>query len=222
MIAYLRGEPVHFGEDSVILRVGDVGYTVLMPRRDLGALQVEGGSLSPRVEVWVESIVRENQQTLFGFLDLEDQEWFRLLLGVPGVGGRMALSLVSAFPSVELQALIVQKQASQLCRAEGIGPKLANRVVQELQKKAQTWQSTKQAHSFEERMVSSYSATGMHQEEVLQALCALGYKRLEAEHGLALAWKHAPSSEGTSADWVRLSLQHLSGALAKSHDALKQ
>ncbi len=198
MISYFRGEPVYYREDSIILRVQDVGYTVFMTERDMQKAKEHAP-----VDIWVETIMRENGCTFFGFLCMESLQWFRYLLLVPGVGGKMALSLLSFFPLEELLLLIKEKKISSLCRAEGVGTKLAQRVVQELSARVEKWEHKKH-----------FSLLPSQSEKVIQGLCALGYTPGEAQKAWE-ALKTSPSftPDMVVTDMIRMALGHLSPVL---------
>src|SRR6266852_2763458 len=127
MIAKLRGTIDALGEDSAVIDVNGVGYLVSCPSRTLGALRVGQDAV-----LAIETQVREDRIQLFGFSDPAERDWFRLLQTVQGVGGRVALAILSALAPDKLVQVIAAGDRAALTRADGVGPKLATRVLAEL------------------------------------------------------------------------------------------
>ncbi|HQA19126.1 MAG TPA: Holliday junction branch migration protein RuvA, partial [Novosphingobium sp.] len=132
MIAKLTGTFDDFGPDWAVIDVGGVGYLVHCSARTLDGLGVRGG----RVTVHTEMQVSENDMRLIGFASASEREWFRLLTGIQGVGSKMALAVLSALTVEELQRACAGGDAAMVARAQGVGPKLAARIVNELKDKA--------------------------------------------------------------------------------------
>ena len=130
MIAHLTGQVIWRGEDSLILTTGGVGYLVHVPRALARSVASDAS-----VSVWIETLVREDAITLYGFETLYGQHLFRLLLSVQGVGARLALGLLSTFTPLVLVHLVKLKDKKTLVQADGVGPKLAERLVLELKDK---------------------------------------------------------------------------------------
>lgn len=131
MIARLRGQLAEATADHAVLDVGGVGYLVQASARTLAALGPTGGD----VMLFTEMQVREDAITLFGFGSAGERDWFRLLTSVQGVGGRVALSILSVLDSNELARAIAGGDKAMVSRANGVGPKLAMRIVNELKDK---------------------------------------------------------------------------------------
>ena len=131
MIAKLTGTLDDFGPDWAVIDVAGVGYLIHCSARTLDALGVRGDS----VTAYTQLQVSENDMRLIGFSSAGEREWFRLLTGVQGVGSKMALAVLSALPSDELQRAIGAGDAAMVARAQGVGPKLASRIVNELKDK---------------------------------------------------------------------------------------
>lgn len=132
MIAKLTGTLDDFGPDWAVIDVGGVGYLVHCSAKTLSALGVRGD----RVTVHTELQVSENDMRLIGFASGAEREWFRLLTGVQGVGSKMALAVLSALSTEDLQRACAGGDAASVARAQGVGPKLAGRIVNELKDKA--------------------------------------------------------------------------------------
>ena len=131
MIAKLTGLLDSTAEDSLIINVGGVGYLVFCSVRTLNTLSAQGGSIS----VFIETHVREDHIHLYGFADQLEQEWFKLLTTVQGVGAKVALAMLSiTAPDALMQAIAAADKAA-ITQAPGVGPKLANRIISELKDK---------------------------------------------------------------------------------------
>lgn len=131
MIASLRGLVERVGEDSAIIDVGGVGYLVFCSARTLSALPRPGEATSLRVETHV----REDHIHLYGFATESERTWFRLLCTVQGVGARIALAILAVLSPAEIARAIAAQDRAAIGRANGVGPKLAVRVVTELKDK---------------------------------------------------------------------------------------
>lgn len=185
MIAKLRGRVDSLGESFVILDVGGVGYFLWCSRQTLGFLTLGAENIT----LWVETVMKAEQLVLYGFSSFEEQECFRLLNTVQGVGGRMALALLSVAPSLRLLQAIAGQDGTFLTQADGVGPKLANRVVQELKEKVH-----KLKNVIVECSAISKPAESSLREEALSALLNLGYRRLEALEALVQAEREMPQA----------------------------
>jgi holliday junction DNA helicase RuvA len=131
MIARLSGILAETSADTAIVDVGGVGYLVHTSARMLDALGPVGGE----VLILTELQVREDAWTLFGFGSAGERESFRALTSVQGVGGRLALAILSILPPDELARAVSSGDKAMVARANGVGPKLAARIVNELQGK---------------------------------------------------------------------------------------
>lgn len=131
MIARLSGILAEVAAETAVIDVGGVGYQVLCSARTLDALGPAGGE----VLLLTELQVREDAWTLFGFGSAEERGAFRALTSIQGVGGRLALSILSALSPDELARAVSQGDKAMIGRANGVGPKLAARIANELQGK---------------------------------------------------------------------------------------
>lgn len=132
MIGKLSGLIDSVGQDSMILDVGGVGYLVFASARTLDRLPPSGTPAS----LLIDTHVREDHIHLYGFSEAEEQTWFRHLSSVQGVGARMALAILSVLPPADLAQAIAAQDRTALTRANGVGPKIAGRIVSELKDKA--------------------------------------------------------------------------------------
>jgi len=131
MIARLSGILAETGADTAVIDVGGVGYQLLCSARTLDALGRVGGE----VLVLTELQVREDAWTLFGFGSAAERDAFRALTSIQGVGGRLALAILSILSPDELARAVGQGDKAMIGRANGVGPKLAARIANELQGK---------------------------------------------------------------------------------------
>ena len=132
MIARLRGLLVSFASDQAVIDVQGVGYLVFASTRTLSQL----GAIGDEVVLHTEMQVSEDDIRLIGFASAEERDWFRLLTSVQGVGARVALAILSALTGDELHRAIASGNKAMVARAQGVGPKLAQRIVNELKDKA--------------------------------------------------------------------------------------
>jgi Holliday junction DNA helicase RuvA len=131
MIAKLAGVVEQIEPDAAVIDVGGVGYLAFCSTRTIGRLPLPGSA----ARLLIETHVREDHIHLYGFIDAAERDWFRLLTTVQGVGARLALSLLSAVPPEKLGLAILAQDKPALAQAEGVGPRLAARIVNELRDK---------------------------------------------------------------------------------------
>ncbi|MCB2065075.1 MAG: Holliday junction branch migration protein RuvA, partial [Erythrobacter sp.] len=132
MIAKLTGRLDETGADWAVIDVQGVGYLVHCSAKTLAAL----GSAGDACTLYTDLQVSENDMRLLGFAEAGERDWFRLLTGVQGVGSKMALAVLSALSAGELRQACAAGDAASVARAQGVGPKLAGRIVNELRDKA--------------------------------------------------------------------------------------
>ncbi|HEX8301668.1 Holliday junction branch migration protein RuvA [Sphingomonas sp.] len=132
MIAHLQGRLAAIGADHAVIDVNGVGYLVGASARTLDAL----GAIDNLVTIHTEMLVSEDSIRLMGFASAAERDWFRLLTSVQGVGAKVALAILSILSPEEAQAAVARADAAMIARANGVGPKLAQRIVNELKDKA--------------------------------------------------------------------------------------
>lgn len=132
MIAKLTGRLDSSGADHAVIDVGGVGYLVEASARTLDALGAIGGD----VTIHTEMLVGQDFLRLLGFAKAEERDWFRLLTSVQGVGTKVALAILSALEIGDLQRALASSDSAMVARANGVGPKLAQRICNELKDKA--------------------------------------------------------------------------------------
>ncbi len=184
MIAQLTGLVASRADGACVIDVNGVGYLVHASTPCLAGLPAP----PERAQVLTELQVREDAFTLFGFADAAERDWFRLLTTVQGVGGRVALNILSVLPPAALAAAIAGADKGRLGQASGVGPKLAARLVTELRDKAGA--IFPQAGGPLPAVPQGVAA------ELLSALLNLGYRRPEAEAALARAAAALPEDAG--------------------------
>lgn len=202
MIAKLTGLIDAIGETSLILDVGGVGYLVSCSSRTLGSL----GHKGEQATLSIETIMRAESLHLYGFQDQSEQDCFRLLTTVQGVGTRMGLALLSALSPADIYQAIGAQDKVSLTRAEGVGPKLASRIVTELKDKIPKDLAYTAVHY-------SHPAASPLADEAVSALVNLGYRRLEA---MAAVHKAQQELGGTASlnDLIRQGLSLVSRGAA--------
>jgi len=194
MIARLTGTLAETAADSAVIDVAGVGYQVLASTRTLDALGPIGGE----VMLLTELQVREDSMTLFAFGSAGERESFRALTSVQGVGGRVALSILSVLDPAELARAVAQGDKAMIARASGVGPKLAMRIANELQGKLGSPALAGAAGAPVPR--------GGAAQDALSALANLGFKPAEASAAVAAA--NEELGEGATLDaLVRLALR---------------
>jgi holliday junction DNA helicase RuvA len=186
MIAKLSGLLDSVGTDHCIVDCGGVGYLVFCSARTLRRVGDAGTAVSLRIEMQV----REDAITLFGFVDLSERDWFRRLTTVQGVGSRVALALLSVLEPDKLGQAIAAQDRTALVQADGVGPKLANRLISELKDKvADLYMGGGPVAAGPAGAVTS-GAAGVTNDAV-SALVNLGYRRAEAFTAVAAAVQKA-------------------------------
>jgi Holliday junction DNA helicase RuvA len=201
MIAKLKGILDSVGTNWAILDVSGVGYLVYCSTKTLAQLTKVGDPYT----LYTETIVREDLFNLYGFATEEERDCFRLLTTVQGVGMKAGLAILSVVDPLQLQDAIVRQDHSLLTQADGIGPKLATRIVHELKDKVRNLN-----HSNVISINARTAYTSLYQD-ALSALLNLGYRTFEANQAVAFA-KQQPHN--TVEDVIRISLTRLSQAKA--------
>jgi Holliday junction DNA helicase RuvA len=201
MIAKLTGLLDDTGPDWAVIDVNGVGYLVHCSARTLERLGIRGD----RVVVHTEMQVSETDQRLIGFASAAERDWFRLLTAVQGVGSKVALAILSALTTEELQRACGGGDAAMVARANGVGPKLASRIVNELKDKAGGLPTAPGVQG-----AAVAAPAGSASADAVSALQNLGFKPAIA--GAAVA--HAVDELGEDAglnDLVRVALKKAAG-----------
>lgn len=176
MIAKLTGRLDSSGAGHAVIDVGGVGYLVEASARTLDALGPAGGE----VTIHTEMLVGEDFLRLLGFARAEERDWFRLLTSVQGVGAKVALAILSALEVAELQRALATGDSAMIARANGVGPKLAQRITHELKDKAGALGGIAGS-------AGASVPTGGPLADAVAALTGLGFKPGEASSAVAAA-----------------------------------
>lgn len=203
MIAKLTGILDDFGPDWAVIDVNGVGYMVFCSARTLQAFGVRGD----RVTVHTEMQVSETDMRLIGFTSAGERAWFRLLTHVQGVGSKVALAILSALTVEELQKACAQGDAAMIARANGVGAKLAARIVNELKDKAGGMMFSGPGVA-----VSGGGAVpdGNAAADAVSALQNLGFKPATAAQAVTLAVEELGEDAGLNA-LIRVALKKAAG-----------
>jgi Holliday junction DNA helicase RuvA len=189
MIATLRGEITQIEDTALIIEVGGVGLRVSVPAPLRGRMRV--GEI---LLLYTHLVVREDALTLYGFESQSERELFNILLGVDGVGPRVALSVLSTMTIDAVQRAVFADEAEILSRVPGVGKKTAQKMALHLKDKLKPMDAFAQ--------VAAMSDTD---SEVLAALTALGYSVVEAQSAIQSLPKDASEDTG---ERLRLALQY--------------
>jgi holliday junction DNA helicase RuvA len=195
VIASVEGRVGAVASDSLVIEVGGIGYRVFAAPAIIVAAQP--GST---IKLYTYHLVREDQQSLFGFRTTEDLGFFNLLLTVTGVGPKVALAIVGSRPTPDLQLAIMAQDQAVLVSIPGIGKKLADRIIFELKEKV--------AAAGIAATVAGGTGIGAAESEVVGALQALGYSLSEAREASRIALADATIG-GTLEDRVKAALRSL-------------
>lgn len=179
MIARLKGILEEILEDGAVVDVGGVGYHAFCSARTLNRLPSTGEA----VRLEIETHVREDHIHLYGFIDAAERHWFRLLTTVQGVGARVAMAILSTLSPDELAQAIAAGDRAAVSRANGVGPKVAGRIVSELKDKAGTIAIMREVGTPAAPAAVEPDAL----EDAVSALVNLGYSRTEAFGAVARA-----------------------------------
>ncbi|MCB9991838.1 MAG: Holliday junction branch migration protein RuvA [Rhodospirillales bacterium] len=205
MIAKLSGILDSVSLGSLILDVNGVGYLVHASPRTLAKLGQAGDPVSLRIDTQV----REDAFNLYGFIDAAEQEWFRLLTSVQGVGAKAAMAILGVTPPDQLGFAIAAGDKTALTRADGVGPKLAARILTELKDKAGKIDLTPQKAQLSSAPVKAETTEedGVDQDAV-SALVNLGYSRSDAYRAVLNAKQKSNDNKKIN-DIIKLALKEL-------------
>jgi len=172
VIARLRGNVLEIAEDGLVVDVHGVGYLVYASPRVLRELPAVGGA----VDLVVETLVREDAIQLVGFTTLAEKRFFRLLQGIQGVGTRLALAILGVLDPAGFERAVVARDKTALTRAPGVGPRLAQRIIAELEGRVAGLATGAVAAGATAAPVDETGPVA----ETVTALAQLGYVRSEA------------------------------------------
>jgi Holliday junction DNA helicase RuvA len=193
MISSLNGKVAALGSDFAVINVGGIGFQVFMPTSTLSAV----GAVGKEVQLYTHLYLREDNVTLYGFASPEELTLFQTLIGVSGLGPKLALAMLSGMNTEQLVTAIATGSADLLTVIPGIGKKVASRIVLELKEKIGAgWITTPPPELARENA------------DVLAALTSLGYSAAEAAKAVATL---PASSDLSLEEKIRLALAYFGG-----------
>ena len=192
MIATLRGEISQIEETALIVEVGGVGLRVFVPVPVRTRAKVGEAAF-----LFTHLVVREDSLTLYGFESQADRELYTILLGVDGVGPKVALSVLSTLTVDSIQRAIFADESELLSRVPGVGKKTAQKMAIHLKDKLKPTDA-----------LAGVAAMADYDSEVLAALTALGYSVVEAQSAIQSLPKDAPKDVE---ERLRVALQYFTG-----------
>ena len=201
MIGSLSGLVDGIFDGYIILDVSGVGYRVFCSSKTASKLS----GIGQAAKLLIETQVREDHIHLFGFADATEKQAFELITTVQGVGAKVALAILSALSANELQMAIMTGDAKAITRANGVGPKLASRIVAELKGKTGTLGTNETMVVLQNNGVAGVSNAAM--DEAISALVNLGYGKSEAGMTVASIMRNNPDIK--TAELIRLSLKEI-------------
>jgi len=206
LIAHLKGLVDRVGDDWVIIDVNGVGYRAFCSGRTLSNMPAQGLAVSLQIETHI----REDHFHLYGFIDQAELDWFKLLTTVQGVGAKVCLAILSVLGPEQLVQAIVAQDKAAVARANGVGPKLATRIVSELKDKVGTFSLGNAALSQGTAGTPSAAPdTSGASDDAISALVNLGYSRSDAFTAVVKAKGTLGDAADVSA-LIRAGLQELS------------
>lgn len=194
MIATVEGEVVGIGDHFLVIRVGGVGLQVFATAPLRARLR-----MMERIFLFTHLIVREDLLALYGFETEQEREYFNMLLGVNGVGPRLAMAVLSTLSVDAIRRAVANEQSEVFARVPGVGKRTAQKILLHLQDRIKAGDMLE--------MVGS-SVAGVD-ESVLEALTALGYSVVEAQGAIQSIPRDAPRDDVE--ERLRLALQHFTG-----------
>lgn len=168
MIAFIKGIIEETGEEYIVIDNNGIGYHIGMSPTEIEKLK----KLEGIVKIYTYQHVREDNISLFGFLDNDKLNMFKLLIGVSGVGPKAAIAMLSAVDPQSLILAIITADEKTICKAQGVGKKLAQRIILELKDKFKNYNP--------EQQITVDTGFVTEELEAVGALMALGYNRAEA------------------------------------------
>lgn len=203
IIGWLKGQILSFDQTTLLISAGGVGYVVIAGNRLLSKVQV-----GEEIELHIETQVTENAIRMYGFQTDLERAWFCHIQDVQGIAGKAAISILDVISPAELRDAISLGDGTPLTRAQGVGKKLAERIVRELASKPAPLgrMGTADSTDISEEAKTQNMKMGSR-DEAISALVNLGYTRIEAGKAVATAAKDSESENVE--DLIRTALQEL-------------
>ncbi len=206
MIGKLSGTIDSFGADYILLDVAGVGYLVHCSPRTLQQSGQKGDACS----LLIDTHVREDAINLYGFKDAMEQQWFRLLTSVQGVGAKVGMSILGTCPPERLGFAIISGDKAAIQAADGVGPKLAVRIVTELKDKAGKIDLSASLPKKEMGKGRQDNASASVDHDAVSALVNLGYAKSDAFQAVLQVKQANDNADLSLSDVIRLALKELS------------
>ncbi len=188
MISYIKGRLAEIYEDCAVVENGGIGYQIQVPVSLLSQVAV-----GAEVKIYTYLYVREDALNLYGFLNREDLDVFRLLIGISGIGPKGALGILSVIPPDDLRFAVLSEDAKTIARAPGIGLKTARKLILELKDKFKLEEAFEVKSAHEAALAGAGAASVQDKKgEAIQALTALGYSASEAMRAV----NQVPNADG--------------------------
>ncbi|KRQ87512.1 Holliday junction ATP-dependent DNA helicase RuvA [Caloramator mitchellensis] len=194
MFAYIKGELSYLMDDYVVVDNNGIGYLIFMPSTDIDKLKGKKD-----VIVYTHYHVREDLIALYGFCDKESLNIFKMLINISGVGPKAALSILSVVSPQNFILAVITNDDKTLSKAQGIGKKLAQRIILELKDKFKDYDLSSEAKELDDVIIEKDGT-----KEAVAALVSLGYTKQEAIHAI----KGLDTSMKVE-DIIKIALKHL-------------
>lgn len=192
MISYLKGFISHKSDKYIILDVYRVGYKINMTKKslnnildnDIVVVYNEDGPIEKLKKVYIEEIIKENEYTLYGFVDIEERDMFKLLMKVNGIGPNTTITILSNIDYNELRLAIYNNDIEKIKGVKGIGENSAQKIIMTLKSKIKL--------SDEEKSKVSIKSDNKFETDCINALLKLGYNITEAKKKIQVVLKENP------------------------------
>ena len=184
MISWLKGEIINTwrisSKKGVVINVASVGYEVqLLPK------QIDKVEYSKNIELWIHQINREDGTNLYGFLDIDQRDLFREIISISGIGPQIGIALLDEFEVNQLLLTIENKESSLLTKTQGVGKRIADRLIVELRSKLQRFISNKEISLDKTNNIDS-NHFSKYIEEIYSILNSLGYLDYEIKDSIKI------------------------------------
>lgn len=188
MFAYIKGTVEAKGSDSVIVEAGGIGYRIFTALSTINNI----GQIGTQVKVYTHYHVREDLVALYGFFTMEELGMFEMLITVSGVGPKAAISMISTLSPSRFALAVISQDTKSLTKAQGIGPKMAQRIILELKDKISKEQLTaNNIGNCDDIEIGGDSALS----EAVSALMVLGYNSFEASNSVSSIYQEGMGVE---------------------------
>ncbi len=188
MIAHLKGTILKKTEKGIVLSTGDIGYFVFITKYILAETKEE-----QLIEFFIHHHIREDLSTLYGFSDYEDLEFFKILIGISGIGPKVAMEILN-IPSAKMKNAIINEDTAFICKIPGIGQKTAKRIVLELKGKVTVDVLEREHGAVYQNM----------NEDIIDALMKLGFQK----HHILKTLKDLPETMKEDEEIIGYFLKH--------------